>query len=40
MHHYTMGRREWALLITLSLLWGGSFFFSKVGLAELRPLSA
>lgn len=39
MHQHTMGRREWALLITLSLLWGGSFFFSKVALAELRPFS-
>jgi drug/metabolite transporter (DMT)-like permease len=34
-----MGTREWALLLTLSVLWGGSFFFSKVALAELPPLT-
>jgi len=33
-----MGAVEWALLLVLSLLWGGSFFFSKVALAELPPL--
>lgn len=30
---------DWALLIVLSILWGGSFFFSKVALAELPPLT-
>ena len=35
----TMGPVEWALLIVLSLLWGGSFFFAKVAVAEIRPLS-
>jgi drug/metabolite transporter (DMT)-like permease len=30
---------EWSLLIVLSILWGGSFFFSKVALAELRPFT-
>jgi drug/metabolite transporter (DMT)-like permease len=35
----TMGRREWGLLLLLSVLWGGSFFFSKVALAELAPFS-
>lgn len=30
---------EWSLLIMLSVLWGGSFFFSKVALAELRPFT-
>ena len=34
-----MGPREWSLLIVLSVLWGGSFFFSKVALAELQPLT-
>jgi len=33
-----MGAREWGLLFFLSLLWGGSFFFSKVALRELSPL--
>ncbi|MEM7221572.1 MAG: DMT family transporter [Pseudomonadota bacterium] len=31
----TMGPWEWGLLITLSLLWGGSFFFAEVALFEL-----
>lgn len=34
-----MGGREWLLLVTLSVLWGGSFFFSEVALAELRPFT-
>jgi drug/metabolite transporter (DMT)-like permease len=36
---HTMSAREWALLLLLSGLWGGSFFFSKVALAELPPLT-
>ena len=32
-----MGAREWALLLVLSILWGGSFFFAKVAIAECRP---
>jgi drug/metabolite transporter (DMT)-like permease len=35
----TMGPVEWLLLATLSVLWGGSFFFAEVALAELRPLT-
>lgn len=35
----SMGPQEWLLLGTLSLLWGGSFFFSSVALAELSPFS-
>jgi drug/metabolite transporter (DMT)-like permease len=34
-----MGLVEWALLLVLSVFWGGSFFFSKVALAELRPFT-
>jgi drug/metabolite transporter (DMT)-like permease len=30
---------EWGLLLLLSLLWGGSFFFSKVALQELPPFT-
>ncbi len=30
---------EWMLLLILSVLWGGSFFFSKVALAEVPPLT-
>jgi len=35
----TMGPLEWILLIFLSVLWGGSFFFSKVALSELQPFT-
>ncbi|HEU5319556.1 MAG TPA: DMT family transporter, partial [Methylomirabilota bacterium] len=34
-----MGRTQWALLGVLSLVWGGSFFFVAVALAELRPFT-
>lgn len=34
-----MKAREWLLLLFLSLLWGGSFFFYKVLVAELPPLT-
>jgi len=34
----TMGAREWGLLILLSGLWGGSFFFVEIALAEMSPL--
>gem|GEM_PF-2415293 len=34
-----MGPQEWGLLLLLSVLWGGSFFFSKVALAELPPFT-
>jgi drug/metabolite transporter (DMT)-like permease len=34
-----MGTREWVLLLVLSVLWGGSFFFFKVLVAELPPLT-
>ena len=30
---------EWLLLLLLSVLWGGSFFFGEVALAELPPLT-
>ena len=35
----TMGLREWVLLLALSMLWGGSFFFTEIALAELPPLT-
>jgi drug/metabolite transporter (DMT)-like permease len=35
----TMGLREWALLLLLSVLWGASFFFFKVLVAELPTLT-
>ncbi len=34
-----MGGREWALLLVLSFLWGGSFFFFKVLARELPPFT-
>lgn len=34
-----MGATEWALLVALALLWGGSFFFAKIALAELPPIT-
>jgi drug/metabolite transporter (DMT)-like permease len=32
-------RRDWYLLILLSVLWGGSFFFAGVAVRELPPLT-
>lgn len=34
-----MGKTEWALLLVLSVLWGGAFFFSKIALAEIPPFT-
>lgn len=34
-----MRAREWSLLILLSILWGGSFFFAKMALTELGPFT-
>ncbi|TAJ26002.1 MAG: DMT family transporter [Reyranella sp.] len=34
-----MRAREWSLLVLLAILWGGSFFFAKVAVAELQPLT-
>lgn len=34
-----MRLQDWAWLITLSLLWGGSFFFVEIGLDALPPLT-
>jgi len=34
-----MNTREWLLLVILSILWGSSFFFIKIILQELQPLS-
>jgi drug/metabolite transporter (DMT)-like permease len=35
----TMGTTEWAMLLVLSLLWGGSFFFIGVAVKELPTLT-
>jgi len=34
-----MDRQTWLLLILLSVLWGGSFFFASAALRELPPLT-
>ena len=34
-----MNAVEWGLLILLSVVWGGSFFFNQVAVAELPPLT-
>ncbi|WP_202980242.1 DMT family transporter [Marinobacter fonticola] len=34
-----MGRLEWTLLVLLSVLWGGSFFFVGVAVRELPPFT-
>lgn len=34
-----MGTKEWIMLLTLSLLWGGSFFLIEVTISELPPLT-
>lgn len=34
-----MGPIEWACLILLSILWGGTFLFAKIALVEVPPLT-
>jgi len=34
-----MGRKEWGLLLLLSLLWGGSFFFVGIAVKQLPPFT-
>jgi drug/metabolite transporter (DMT)-like permease len=34
-----IGPRDWGLMLLLSVLWGGAFFFSKLALAELPHFS-
>jgi drug/metabolite transporter (DMT)-like permease len=34
-----MPAADWLLLVALSLLWGGSFFFAKIAVTELPPLT-
>ena len=37
---YRMGPLEWALLVALSLVWGASFLFGRIIVAELPPITA
>lgn len=34
-----MGAIEWLLLLSLSLLWGGTFLFAEIALDEVRPFT-
>ncbi len=34
-----MGTREWLLIVALSVVWGGSFFFVEVALTALPPFT-
>lgn len=34
-----MDRVSWLMLISLSILWGGSFFFTEIALVDLPPLT-
>lgn len=34
-----MGTMEWLLLLVLSAIWGGSFFFAKIALTDLPPFT-
>lgn len=37
--HTSMNAKTWSLLLLLSVLWGGSFFFVEVALVDLKPLT-
>lgn len=34
-----MGATDLLLILTLSVIWGGSFFFAKITVAEVPPLT-
>jgi drug/metabolite transporter (DMT)-like permease len=34
-----MGTREWVLLVFLSVLWGGAFFFAAVAIKQVEPFT-
>lgn len=38
-HGQAMSAAEWAMLLALSLIWGGSFFFNKILLGAFEPLT-
>jgi drug/metabolite transporter (DMT)-like permease len=35
----TMSREDWAILLVLSVIWGGSFFFIEIALASVAPFT-
>lgn len=34
-----MSREDWAILLTLSVIWGGSFFFIEIAIRTVQPLT-
>ena len=34
-----MGLRDWSILVVLSFLWGGSFFFVEIAVEALPPFT-
>ena len=34
-----MSSRAWLILLTLSVLWGGTFFFIELALVDFTPLT-
>ena len=39
MIHNVMNRGEWAILLALALIWGGAFFFIKIAVTHVDPLT-
>ena len=39
MINQTMGAREWSILLLLAVIWGGSFFFIKVAVTHVAPVT-
>ena len=35
----SMSLSDWLLLFVLSILWGGSFYFAKIAMLEIPPLT-
>ena len=35
----SMSATDWLLLLVLSVLWGGSFYFAKIAVLEIPPLT-
>ncbi|BCH24074.1 DMT family transporter [Mesorhizobium sp. L-8-3] len=35
----TMSSRDWTMLLLLGAIWGGSFFFARIAVAEINPLT-
>ncbi len=39
MIHQVMNRSEWGILVALALIWGAAFFFIKVAVTHVEPLT-